>query len=267
MAAAALTEGLSATDEARPVFTAPVLTEERVLRYRLTVTGRGAAAHGAVNRHRASATVQVTVRAGPALIGVAVTSEPQGYEIYGIEKTIEATASFGEAVEVKDGDPVLALDLGGVRRAAEFVRGSGTAELVFPLHGARGRPGSRHRVSGGPGLDPGRERHPHGSGGHGGGHGGGAPAGGDRGGAPDGRGAPGAERDGAAGGARPDAEADLPRGAERGLGAGRGRVCGDGEEPNRPREPHALAGVGRRGEGQHGDADAGGGARRASARW
>ena len=155
MAAAALTEGLSATDEARPVFTAPVLTEERVLRYRLTVTGRGAAAHGAVNRHRASATVQVTVRAGPALIGVAVTSEPQGYEIYGIEKTIEATASFGEAVEVKDGDPVLALDLGGVRRAAEFVRGSGTAELVFRYTVQEGDPEAGIGFPADPVLTPG----------------------------------------------------------------------------------------------------------------
>ena len=127
---AARTEGLSDEIEPKASFTAPVLTEERVLHYRLTVKGRGAATAGAVNRHRASATVQVTVRAGPALIGVAVTSEPQDYEIYGIGKEIEATASFGEAVTVT-GAPVLALDLGGVRREATFDRMNGTAKLVF----------------------------------------------------------------------------------------------------------------------------------------
>ena len=125
VAAAAVTEGLSDEIEPKARFTAPVLTEERVLHYRLTVTGQGAAMRGAVNRHSASATVQVTVRAGPALIGVAVTSEPQDYEIYGIGRTIEATASFGEAVTVT-GAPVLALDLGGVRRVATFVRGNGS---------------------------------------------------------------------------------------------------------------------------------------------
>ena len=126
------------------------------------------------------------------------------------------------------------------------------------LHGGRGRPGSRHRVSGEPGLAPGRQRNPHG----GGTDGAGAPAGGDPAGGPDGRGAPGAGRDGAAGGARPGAEADLPRGAGRGLGAGRGRLYGDGDERNRPREPHGPAGDGGGGDGQHGDADAGAGAGR-----
>ena len=139
VAAAAVTEGLSDETKRKSRFTAPVLTEERVLHYRLTVTGRGAATAGAVNRHRASATVQVTVRAGPALIGVAVTSEPQDYEIYGIGKEIEATASFGEAVTVT-GDPVLALDLGGVRKEATFVRMNGTAKLVFAYTVQEGDP-------------------------------------------------------------------------------------------------------------------------------
>ena len=62
-----------------------MLTEERVLRYRLTVTGRGAATRGTVNRHSASATVQVTVRpGGPALIGVAVPPPPPPAQAYGI---------------------------------------------------------------------------------------------------------------------------------------------------------------------------------------
>ena len=140
VAVSAVTEGLSDEIKAKARFTAPVLTEERVLRYRLTVTGTGAAAHGAVNRHRASATVQVTVRAGPALIEVAVTSEPPPPpEHYRIDATIEATASFGEAVTVT-GAPVLALDLGGVRREATFDRMNGTAELVFVYTVAEGDP-------------------------------------------------------------------------------------------------------------------------------
>ena len=130
-AAAAVTEGLSDETKAEARFTAPVLTEERVLRYRLTVTGRGAAMRGAVNRHSASATVQVTVRpGGPALIGVAVPPPPPPAQAYGIGNEIQVMASFGEAVTVT-GVPVLALDLGGVRRVATDVSGSGTADLVF----------------------------------------------------------------------------------------------------------------------------------------
>ena len=51
MAEAERTEGLSATDVARPGFTAPALAAERVVRYRFTVTGKGAATTGALNRH------------------------------------------------------------------------------------------------------------------------------------------------------------------------------------------------------------------------
>ena len=133
VAAAAVTEGLSDETKAEARFTAPVLTEERVLRYRLTVTGRGAATRGTVNRHSASATVQVTVRpGGPALIGVAVPPRDPAApgQAYGIGNKIQVTASFGEAVTVT-GVPVLALDLGGVRRVATDVSGSGTADLVF----------------------------------------------------------------------------------------------------------------------------------------
>ena len=133
VAAAAVTEGLSDETKAEARFTAPVLTEERVLRYRLTVTGRGAATRGTVNRHSASATVQVTVRpGGPALIGVAVPPRDPAApgQAYGIGNKIQVTASFGEAVTVT-GAPVLALDLGGVRRETTDVSGSGTADLVF----------------------------------------------------------------------------------------------------------------------------------------
>ena len=56
VAAAERTEGLSATGVASPVFTAPALTEERVLRYRFTVIGEGAATSGTVNAVSARAT-------------------------------------------------------------------------------------------------------------------------------------------------------------------------------------------------------------------
>ena len=133
VAATAVTEGLSDETKRKARFTAPVLTEERVLHYRLTVTGQGAATRGAVNRHSASATVQVTVRpGGPALIGVAVPPRDPAApgQAYGIGNKIQVTASFGEAVTVT-GAPVLALDLGGVRREVTDVSGSGTADLVF----------------------------------------------------------------------------------------------------------------------------------------
>ena len=48
-----------------------------MLRYRLTVIGKGAATTGTVNRFRASDTVTVTVRATPAVTAVALTSAPQ----------------------------------------------------------------------------------------------------------------------------------------------------------------------------------------------
>ena len=81
--------------------------------------------------------MQVTVRAGPALIAVAVTS---GAVHYAIGEPLEATARFGEAVRVTDGNPVLALDLGGVRREATFLRGNDTAELVFTYTVQEGDP-------------------------------------------------------------------------------------------------------------------------------
>ena len=77
VADAARTEGLSATGVASPNFTAPALAAERALRYRFTVTGKGAATTGELNRHTASDTVTVTVRAAPAVTAVALTSVPR----------------------------------------------------------------------------------------------------------------------------------------------------------------------------------------------
>ena len=82
VADAARTEGLSATDEASRKFTAPALAAERALRYRFTVTGKGAATEGDINRHSASDTVTVTVRAAPAVTAVALTSVPRAGGTY-----------------------------------------------------------------------------------------------------------------------------------------------------------------------------------------
>ena len=49
-------EGLAAADVARPVFTAPALAEERVLRYRFTVQGRGWGYNRPAVGYRASST-------------------------------------------------------------------------------------------------------------------------------------------------------------------------------------------------------------------
>ena len=68
---------------ASPGFTAPALAEERVLRYRFMVTGKGAQTSMATSmRHRASDTVTVTVRAAPAVTAVALTSVPRADATY-----------------------------------------------------------------------------------------------------------------------------------------------------------------------------------------
>ena len=77
VASADRTDGLSAADVEKPGFTAPVLTEERVLRYRFTVIGKGVDT-STNNHHSATDTVTVTVRAAPAVTAVALTSAPQG---------------------------------------------------------------------------------------------------------------------------------------------------------------------------------------------
>ena len=261
VAAAAVTEGLSDETKAEARFTAPVLTEERVLRYRLTVTGGGAATRGTVNRHSASATVQVTVRpGGPALIGVAVPPRDPAApgQAYGIGNEIQVTASFGEAVEVT-GVPVLALDLGGVRREVTDVSGSGTADLVFTYtvkdtdpEAGIGFPENPVSLPTGTGIVTVAEPRL-------------------------------AVRLGLAAtapvvrmdGVRPALDGMEPpevlgltlkliyhEALDEDSVPAAGAYDGDGGERNRPREPHGPAGDGGGGEGQHGDADAGAGAGR-----
>ena len=124
------TEGLSAADVARPGFTAPALAEERVLRYRFTVQGRG---YGNTDAHSASDTVTVTVRAAPAVTAVAVTSAPHAGETYLRGETIEVSVTFSQPVTVStvSGTPTIGLEVGTEIRQAAYARKAGPAVLVF----------------------------------------------------------------------------------------------------------------------------------------
>ena len=127
-------EGLSATDGASPKFTAPALAAERVVRYRFTVTGKGAATDGDINLHRASDTVTVTVRAAPAVTAVALTSAPRADGTYRRDEAIEVSVTFSTPVTVTGPPamtPTIGLDVGTVVRRAEYVRNAGPAVLVF----------------------------------------------------------------------------------------------------------------------------------------
>ena len=70
----------------------------------------------------------------PAKItGVAITSDPGSDGIYAPEDTVEATLTFDNAVDVT-GTPQITFELvdgGRFLRAADYVRGTGTTELVF----------------------------------------------------------------------------------------------------------------------------------------
>ena len=130
VAETARTEGLSAANVARPVFTAPALAEERVLRYRLAVQGLG---HGGTDLYRASDTVTVTVRAAPAVTAVAVTSVPHAGETYRRGETIEVSVTFSAPVTVStvSGTPTIGLEVGTEVRRAAYARKAGPAVLVF----------------------------------------------------------------------------------------------------------------------------------------
>ena len=123
------TEGLLATDAARPVFTAPALAAERVLRYRFTVQGRG---HGGTDAHTASDTVTVTVRAAPAVTAVALTSVPQNptFRTYRRGDRIEVSVTFSAPVTVT-GKPTIGLEVGTETRQAAYITRSAPHVLVF----------------------------------------------------------------------------------------------------------------------------------------
>ena len=124
VADAARTEGLSATGVASPNFTAPALAAERALRYRFTVTGKGAATTGALTATRASDTVTVTVRAAPAVTAVALTSVPRADGEYRRDETIEVSVTFSAPVTVT-GPPAMTPTIGlevGTERAGRPMR-------------------------------------------------------------------------------------------------------------------------------------------------
>ena len=127
------TEGLAAADAARPVFTAPALTEERVLRYRFTVQGPGWA-YTRPGGYSASDTVAVTVRAAPAVTGVALTSAPQVGATYRRGETIEVSVTFSAPVTAAGPPatvPTIGLVVGAETRRAVYARNAGPATLVF----------------------------------------------------------------------------------------------------------------------------------------
>ena len=131
VADAARAEGLAAADVARPGFTAPALAEERVLRYRFTVQGRGWAYNRPAVGYSASDTVAVTVRAAAAVTSVALTSAPRAGGIYRAGERIEVSVTFAAPVTVT-GTPRIRLNV-GVNRVVEvtYAHHAGPAVLVF----------------------------------------------------------------------------------------------------------------------------------------
>ena len=134
VAEAERTEGLSATDAAQAEFTAPALAAERVLRYRLTVQGRG---HAGTDAYSASDTVAVTVRAAPAVTAVALTSVPQMGGTYQRGERIEVGVTFSAPVTVT-GTPTIGLEVGTEMRQAAYARNAGPAVLLFSYPVASG---------------------------------------------------------------------------------------------------------------------------------
>ena len=125
--AAERTEGLSGETAREAHFTAPALTEEQVLRYRLAVQGRG---HNGTDAYSATDTVTVTVRAAPTVTAVALTSLPQADATYRRDERIEVGVTFSRPVTVT-GVPRIGLEVGSETRQAFFVRNAGPAVLLF----------------------------------------------------------------------------------------------------------------------------------------
>ena len=131
VAAAERTAGLSGETAREAGFTAPALTEERVLRYRLAVQGRG---HGRTDVHTATDTVTVTVRAAPAVTAVALTSVPRADGEYRRDETIEVSVTFSAPVTVTGPPamvPTIGLAVGTEVRRAAYARNAAPAVLVF----------------------------------------------------------------------------------------------------------------------------------------
>ena len=128
VAEAERTKGLSGESAREARFTAPALAEERVLRYRLAVQGRG---HNGTDAYSAADTVTVTVRAAPTVTAVALTSTPQNKdEGYRAGERIEVGVTFSAPVTVT-GVPRIGLEVGTQARRAFFVSKAGPAVLLF----------------------------------------------------------------------------------------------------------------------------------------
>ena len=124
---------LSATDVAEPTFNVPVLDEETTVKLELKLRGRGT--FGETHTSQPSEAVFTIKRL--AVTGFTAASSPTGGTHYGIGETLEIAASFSDKVivDTSGGTPRLALaigaSVGNPNRNAEYVRGSGTTELIF----------------------------------------------------------------------------------------------------------------------------------------
>ena len=114
---------LSATDAARPGFTAPALAGPEDLAFELTVTGRGTSL-------TATDRLSVRIAAAAAVSSVVPASTPIAGNTYRRGETIGIAVGFAKPVTVT-GTPQLALSVGANTRQAAYVRGSGTGQLVF----------------------------------------------------------------------------------------------------------------------------------------
>ena len=134
VAEAERTKGLSGESAREAGFTAPALAEERVLRYRLAVQGRG---HNGTDAYSAADTVTVTVRAAPTVTAVALTSLPRAADgKYRAGERIEVGVTFSAPVTVS-GVPRIGLEVGTQARRAFFVSKAGPAVLLFSYAVAR----------------------------------------------------------------------------------------------------------------------------------
>ena len=99
--------------------------------YRVRVIAANAAGSGPASPEQTGAPAPP-----PTIVNVEVTSTPRatsGNDTYGVGEDIEITVTFNEAVDVTGAPRVLfsLFDSGNSTRTANFVRGSGTGDLVF----------------------------------------------------------------------------------------------------------------------------------------
>ena len=130
------TVDLSASDAARPTFTAPEPAEASELVFELAVAGRGATGS---NAHRATRRLTVRVGAapvapvGPAVTDVSIVSIPQAGDTYRAGETIEVAVTFDGTVlvDTAGGTPTIQLSADTFEGLSDYARGSGTNRLVF----------------------------------------------------------------------------------------------------------------------------------------